>query len=154
MRDKIVVIHRIHAFEKPHLDECVISVFDTTSWVGCWLGETECIRNAAVDSLVNSFDLEILNPRHSNIDDSWSFLIKADRPLNLDALCRRLEQVPGVRYAERNSLGTFGGMMDIIAELHSNAIELNYIFSDWVGSVQFSARLNVFAYGAVEYLGP
>ena len=152
VRDKIVVIHRIHAFEDPYLDEIVISINDTTSWVGCWLGETECTRNAVVDSLVNSFDLEILNPYH--LHDDWGFLIKSGRPLNLAALCRQFEQIPGVRYAERNILGTFGGRMDIVAELHSNAIELNYIFSDWGGSVGFSARLNVFAYGAVEYLGP
>ena len=152
VRDEIVEVHRIHAFEDPYLDEIVISINDTTSWVGCWLGETECTRNAVVDSLVNSFDLEILNPYH--LHDDWGFLIKSGRPLNLAALCRQFEQIPGVRYAERNALGTFGGMMDIIAELHSNAIELNYIFSDWVGLVQFSARLNVFAYGVVEYLGP
>ena len=155
VRDEIVEIHRIHAFEKPHLDECVISVYDTTSWVGCWLGETECTRSAVVDSLVNSFDLEILNPRHSNIHDSWSFLIKADRPLNLDALCRQFEQVPGVRYAERDIyISPMGYMMDILAEYHSNVIELNYILFDYSGPVEFSARLNVSAYGVVEYLGP
>ena len=127
---------------------------DTHFLVGCWLGNTECIRNAAVDSLVSSFDLEILNPRHGNIHDDWSFLVKAGRPLNLDALCRQFEQIPGVKYAERNHYGTLGGMMDIIARFYSNAIKLNYIFSSFDGSVGFSARLNVFAYGVVEYLGP
>jgi len=157
VRDEIVEVHRIHAFEEPHLDEFVISVYDTTSWVGCWLGDTECIRNAAVDSLVSSFDLEILNPRHGNIHDDWSFLIKAGRPLNLYALCYQFEHFPGVRYAERNILTTLGGRMDIIAEFHSNAIELNYILSKGFAvseSVGFTARLNVFAYGVVEYLGP
>ncbi len=154
VRDKIVELHKIHAFEEPHLTECIISILDTTSWVGCWLGSTDCMRNATVDSLVNSFDLEILNPRHGDIHDDWSFLIRADRPLNLSALCQVLEEVPGVRYAERNAFTTLGGHEDIIAELHSNAIELNYVFSDFHGSVGFSARLNVYAYGAVEYLGP
>jgi len=154
VRDKIVEVHKIHAFEEPYLDRCVISVFDTTSWVGCWLGNTECIRNAVVDSLVNSFDLEILNPRHGNIHDDWSFLIKAGEPLNLVALCRLFEQVPGVMYAERDiRISPMGYLMDIRAELHSNTIELNYILIDYAGPVEFSARLTVSASGVVEYLG-
>ena len=153
VRDEIVEVHRIHAFEDPYLDEIVISINDTTSWVGCWLGETECTRNAVVDSLVNSFDLEILNPYH--LHDDWGFLIKSGRPLNLAALCRQFEQIPGVRYAERGIyISPMGYMMDILAEYHSNVIELNYILFDYSGPVEFSARLNVSAYGVVEYLGP
>ena len=112
-RDSVVALYRIHTFPNPATRSLIVSVDSSTAeWVEAWRQGQRLTGQPRLDALMERYDLS-LEEFHR-----WPWtdiaVLRTAEPLNLRALARLFNPIPGVTYAEPN--GFAGDGNDITAE--------------------------------------
>jgi hypothetical protein len=114
------LISRIHTLPNPNLNSLVVGVDTSESWTKAWQNKNITTGNKQIDELLFPYNFQV-----SSFSYSWAVL-KTNMNLNLLALARELEKIPGVNYAEPNNY--FGGSYDITATLAPDKIVITYLY--------------------------
>jgi hypothetical protein len=151
-RNEVVRKPAVHTFESPRLEDILFRIDPTIPWIGVWIsnwlaGDKFSTGNAVLDSLLIRYDL---TPQSLQGPGYCAHLL-AGRPLNLEALGFALLEIPGVVWAAENALGCLGSCGDIIAESHSDHVQLCYV-RDGFGLDGGAWMFAVYADGTVVYV--
>ena len=156
-RDSVVTLYEIHTFPNPAMRSLIVAVDSTAGWVEAWRRGQRLTGQRRIDALVERYDLRL----EAFYRWSWSHtaVLGTAEPLNLRALARLFDPVPGVAYAEPN--GYIGGGNDITAEAGGVGGEAFWEIGYSVGYGDCPAgciarrawTFRVYADGDVRYLG-
>lgn len=122
-RDTVVAVHRIHTFPRPATREIMVRVDTALAWSGAWRAGNALTGNPAVDSLVTRHGLTVRQFHYWDVTGPVAVLRSAE-PLNAAALATRFAALPGVAWAEPNSVGGDGN--DIRVSRHGAGWRLDY----------------------------
>lgn len=152
-RDEVVEVYRVHAIGRPSLHEVIVGIDTTVAWTRSWLAGERLTGNAVVDSLLETYAIDVELPYDWAVPD-W-VVLRAAEPLNAPALARRFGELPAVRYAGTND--QVGDGPDIRAVARDDGWRLDYSIG-WgdcpAGCIyDHTWSFAVDAAGRVDYLG-
>jgi len=134
-RDSVVDVFQIHTFPRPAVRELAFSLDATEEWVARWTTGTALTGNSVLDELVRRQGLSLVSDRVRG--PYRQVVLRSTRPANMHALAARLAELPGVRWAEPNTvLG------------HGSDIELERDGRDWL--ITFRLGWNDCPSGCIE----
>jgi hypothetical protein len=152
-RDTVVNVYRIRTFPNPPVWEIMVRVEPGAPWTAAWRGKQALTGYAPVDELVNRWDLTIREYYYWSIGEVA--VLRAGRPLNMQALAARFAALNGVVWAEPNGFGGDGN--DIRARVQDGGWRLDYSVGYGDCPAGCTSRhtwsFHVGSGGAVSYLG-
>ena len=101
-RDSVVDVFQIHTFPRPVVQELALSLDATEEWVARWTPGAAPSGNGVLDELVRRHGLSLLSDRGTG--DYREVVLRSAYAVNVHALAARLAEIPGVRWAEPNSV--------------------------------------------------
>jgi hypothetical protein len=122
VRDSVVDLYRVRTFPDPATREIMVRVNPAYEWAAAWKELNARTGYAAIDSLVDEYDLSVREYYRWSIGDVA--VLRAGQPLNAAALATRFAPIPGVIWAERNGAGGDGN--DIRARPWGDGWRLDY----------------------------
>lgn len=115
--DKVI---QIHTFPEPNLSSLIVKVDTSQSWTKAWQNKNITTGNKQVDELLFPYNFQV-----SSFSYSWAVL-RTNMNLNIRAVCRELEKISGITYAEPN--GFLGDGNNITANINQDKIVITYSY--------------------------
>ena len=115
-RDSVVDVFHIHTFPRPAVRELVLSLDATEEWVARWTPGAAPSGNSVLDELVRRYGLSLVSDRMTGA--YRQVVLRSVYAVNIHALAARLAELPGVRWAESNTVRGDGS--DIESERDGN----------------------------------
>ena len=115
-RDSVVDVFHIHTFPRPAVRELVLSLDATEEWVARWTPGAAPSGNSVLDELVRRYGLSLVSDRMTGA--YRQVVLRSVYAVNMHALAARLAELPGVRWAESNTVRGDGS--DIESERDGN----------------------------------
>lgn len=113
----------VHTFPYPALNYLIVKIDTSYSWTKAWQNENIMTDNSEINDLIIPYNFRVdQRSKFSN----W-IALEADSSINLFALCEKLEEIPGIIYAEPNGAIGDGNNIEIVINTEDNSIQ--YIFS-------------------------
>ncbi len=124
-RDTVIAVYGIHSHEDIVLDRLLVEVDQSFNWVQQWKLGNQISGNNTVDNIMDKYGLTLDNYYQWSIGDYA--MVKSSESLNLNALAKVFESVPGVLSAEVDAV--IGGGNDITYINHPEDNYKEYIYS-------------------------
>ncbi len=97
-RDSVLAIYGIHTHTDPILNRILIKVDESFSWVEQWKLGNQFTGNYDIDELMNKHELNFV--QYYQWANGNYALLRSDQNLNIKALNRKFEAVPGIINAQ------------------------------------------------------
>ena len=93
-RDSVVALYRIHTFPSPAMRSLIVAVDSTAGWVEAWRQGRRLTGQRRLDALMERYDLSL--DQFYRWPWNHTAVLGTAEPLNLRALARLFDPVPGV----------------------------------------------------------
>ncbi len=121
-RDSVFNIYKIHSFRRPEQRSILVVVDSTKNWVNNWRHGQRLTGNLQIDSLVNKYDLQLIN--YYAMQLIHAAVLESSAPINIFALGKKFQTIDGVLFAEENR--TVGDGDDINALIESDYLKIEF----------------------------
>lgn len=122
-REAVVERYQIHAHASPAIHSLAVSPNPNATWAQAWWEGRSLTGNAAVDALMNAYNLTVEN-YHEFLNGRRVAALRTSHALNIEALALRFEDLADIGYAEPN--GIVGDGNNIAGNLLPDRLQLTY----------------------------
>lgn len=125
-RDTVVDLLDIHIYPLIPLRSFILSADTSLDWVHQLVAGNIPTGNAAIDSLMQQYDVVDVSPWNWIVDATQEFTFNTGTNWNLLPLTHLFEQIPGVQYCVAN--GTVGDGDRITDSVYTDHVEITYSY--------------------------
>lgn len=150
-RDSVATLYNIHTNRFPDTQGLLISISSSQDWAEAWHNGQQLTGVAVIDSLMEIYDLEMIEITYYPLIQYDIAFLRAGRPLNIDALAKCFEGINGILGASSASIST-SLQNNIYAYYLSNCLQLDFKHG-WFDNAKKYWTFNVYLDGRVEFVG-